>query len=96
MPAYDGVRLHDDQRRAPVPPGMGEQHPKQSISMAEWRPQDRAPEYHQLLAERQFSSATVRCPQQISASDRSTTTSAASMSYPAAQPTTEPTGLVAI
>ena len=32
-----------------------------------------------------FSSATARCPQQISATDRSTTTSAASMRYPVAQ-----------
>lgn len=41
-----------------------------------------------------FSSATARCPPQISATDRSTTTSAASMSYPVAQPTTQSTSLV--
>jgi hypothetical protein len=33
-----------------------------------------------------FSSATARCPPQISARDRSTTTRAANMRYPAAQP----------
>jgi hypothetical protein len=52
MPAYDGVRPHDDQRRAPVWPGMGEQHPTQSISLAELGPRDRALEDRQLLAER--------------------------------------------
>jgi hypothetical protein len=41
-----------------------------------------------------FSSATAWCPPQIKASDQSTTTSAASMSDPVVQPTTESTGLV--
>ena len=53
MPAHDGVRPHDDQGRAPIPPGVGEQHPKQSISRAEWGPRDRALEHRQLLTERQ-------------------------------------------
>ena len=33
MPAHDSVRLHDGQGRAPVPPGVGEQPPKESISL---------------------------------------------------------------
>jgi hypothetical protein len=66
MPAYDGVRPHDNQRRAPVPPGMGEQHPKQAISMAEWGPRDRAPEHRQLLAERQV----LKCDCAVSAADQ--------------------------
>ena len=53
MPAQDGVRPHDDQRRAPVPPGMGEQHPKPSISTAERGTLDGAPEHGQLLPKRQ-------------------------------------------
>ena len=72
--------LHDDQGRAPVPPGMSEQHPKQSISRTEWQMLDRALEHRQLLTEAKFSSATARCPPQISAQERSATRSASSMS----------------
>ena len=35
MPTHDGVRVHDDQGGAPILPRVGEQHPKQSISVAE-------------------------------------------------------------
>jgi hypothetical protein len=45
--------LHDDQGRTPVPPGVNEQHPKQSISRTEWRTLDRALEHRQLLTEGQ-------------------------------------------
>jgi hypothetical protein len=34
MPTHDGVRVHDDQGCAPIPPRIGEQHPKESISVA--------------------------------------------------------------
>ena len=35
MPANDGVRLHDDQRRAPVSPNSRESHPKESVASPE-------------------------------------------------------------
>jgi hypothetical protein len=35
MPADDGVRLHDNQRGAPVPPTLRESHPKESVASAE-------------------------------------------------------------
>jgi hypothetical protein len=53
MPTDHRLRLHDDQGRPPAPPGVSEQHPKQSISRAEWRTLDRALEHRHLLAERQ-------------------------------------------
>jgi hypothetical protein len=53
MPAHDGVRLHDDQGRAPISPRFGEQHPKQSIARAELRTPDGAPTDGQLLTQRQ-------------------------------------------
>src|SRR5258708_3503879 len=28
MPTHDGVRIHDDQSCSPIPPRVGEQHPK--------------------------------------------------------------------
>ena len=37
MPTHDGVRVHNDQGCAPILPRVGEQHPKQSISVAELR-----------------------------------------------------------
>ena len=37
-------RVHDDQGRSPILPGLGEQDPKQSIARAEVRTPDRAPE----------------------------------------------------
>ena len=51
MPAHDGVWLDDDERRAPVPPRVGEEHPKQSISIAEWRTLDGTFEHLELLTE---------------------------------------------
>ena len=53
MPAHDRVRLHDDQGRAPLSPGLREEHPKQSISRAELRTPDGAPKDGQLLTQRQ-------------------------------------------
>jgi hypothetical protein len=51
------ISSNDDPKDAgaplPVPPGMGEQQPEQSISIAEWGPRDRAPEHRQLMAERE-------------------------------------------
>jgi hypothetical protein len=49
MPADDRVRLDDDERRAPVPPDVGEQHPQQPIAMPEVGMLDCAPERRQLL-----------------------------------------------
>jgi hypothetical protein len=51
MPAHDRVRLHDDQGRAPISPRLGEEHPKQSISRAEWRTADCTPKDGQLLTQ---------------------------------------------
>jgi hypothetical protein len=82
MPAHHGVRVHDDQGCAPIPPRIGEQHPKDSISLAELRTFYGALEDRQLLAECQILERDRRCPPQISARDRSATTSAASMGYP--------------
>ena len=86
MPAHDRVRLHDDQGRAPISPRLGEEHPKQSISRAEWRTADCTPKDGQLLTQRQVlerdgSVSTTEQP------ERSDTTSAASMRDPAAQST---------
>jgi len=52
MPTHDGVRLHDNQGGAPIPPRLGEQHPKRAIARAELRTPYRASEDGQLLAER--------------------------------------------
>jgi hypothetical protein len=84
MPTDHRLGLHDDQGRTPVSPGVSEQHPKQSISRTERWTLDRALENRQLLTEGQVLSATARCPPQISAKERSTTTSAAGMSDHAA------------
>ena len=89
MPTDHRLGLHDDQGRTPVPPGVSEQHPKQSISRTEWRTLDGALEHRQLLTEARFSSATARCPLQIIAKERSTTRNAASMSDRAPQSTRE-------
>jgi hypothetical protein len=51
MPAHDGVRVHDDQGCAPIPSRVGEQHPKESIPVAELGTRYSAPEDRQLLAE---------------------------------------------
>jgi hypothetical protein len=52
MPTHDRVGPHDDQSRSPIPPRLGEQHPKQSIARAEVRTPDRAPEDGHLLTQR--------------------------------------------
>jgi len=54
MPTHDGVRVHDDQGCAPIPPRVDEQHPKDSISVAQlWAPHG-ALEHGQLLTECQI------------------------------------------
>src|ERR1700688_4848568 len=53
MPTGDRVRLHDDQGRTPVSPRVGEQDPKQSISVVEWGTLGGTLEHRQLLTERQ-------------------------------------------
>ena len=54
MPTHDGVRVHDDQGCAPIPPRVGEQHPKESISVAELGTLHGALEHRQLLTECQI------------------------------------------
>ena len=54
MPTDDGVRVHDNQGGAPILPRVREQHPKQSISLAELRTPHGALEHGQLLTERQI------------------------------------------
>src|SRR5436190_6004198 len=54
MPTHDGVRVHDDQGGAPILPRVGEQHPKQSISVAELGTPHGALEHGQLLTECQI------------------------------------------
>jgi len=49
MPTDHRLGLHDDQGRTPVPPGVSEEQPKQSISRTEWRTPDRALEHRQLF-----------------------------------------------
>jgi hypothetical protein len=46
--------MHDDHGRAPIPPRIGEQHPKQSISAAESGTLHSALEDRQLLTECQI------------------------------------------
>jgi hypothetical protein len=58
--------MHNDQRGAPIPPRGGEHHPKESISVAEWRTLDRASEYRQLLTERHV----LECDRSVSAADQ--------------------------
>ena len=52
MPADDGVRLHDNQRRAPVSPTSRESHPKESIACPQAASR-RSVEGRQLLPQRQ-------------------------------------------
>ena len=54
MPTHDRVGVHDDQGCAPLPPGVGQQHPKQSIAVAEWGTLHRALEHRQLLTQCQI------------------------------------------
>jgi hypothetical protein len=54
MPTHDGIGLHDHQGGAPIPPRVGEQRPKQSISVTELGTLHGAPEYGQLLTECQI------------------------------------------
>ena len=51
MPSQDRVRLHNDQGRAPIAPRLGEQHPKQSVALAELRTLDGSSQDRQLLTE---------------------------------------------
>src|SRR2546426_3396337 len=53
MPSDDRVRLHDDQGAAPVPPGFGEQDPKEPIARAKLRSFCCARQGGQLLTERE-------------------------------------------
>lgn len=54
MPTHDGVRVHDDQGCSPLPPRVGEQPPRQSISMAESGTRHGALEHGQLLTKCQI------------------------------------------
>ena len=65
MPTHDGIRMDDDQRRAPFSPRVGEQHPEQSISIAEWRTLGTF-EHGQLLPEGQI----LTCHRSVSAANQ--------------------------
>jgi len=54
MPTHNRVRVHDNQGGAPIPPRLGEQHPKQSISVAELGTPRGALEHSHLLTEREI------------------------------------------
>ena len=54
VPAHDGVRLDDDEGRAPPPPQLGDPDPEETVSLAEARAVCRATENSQLLPERQI------------------------------------------
>ena len=54
MPTHNGVRVHDDQSCAPILPRLGEQHPKQLISVAELGTPHGALEQGQLLTKCQI------------------------------------------
>jgi hypothetical protein len=44
MPPQHGLGLHDDQGGAPVPPGVGEAYPEESIrTLAKWEREYRTP-----------------------------------------------------
>lgn len=88
MPPHDSVGVHNDQRGAPIPPRVGEQHPQQSISGAELGALHGPLEHRQLLTERQI----LECDRSVSTTDQLEASEhddeAASMSYPVPQPTT--------
>ena len=67
MPTHHGVRVHDDQGCAPVPPGVGEPYPKESIPRAKLRPLAAARQRGQLLTERQV----LRRDRSVAAGDQS-------------------------
>ncbi len=54
MPSQDGVGLHEHKRSAPVPPGPGQQDPKQPISPPEVRTGAGASQRVELLPERKI------------------------------------------
>ena len=53
MPPHDGVRLHKDQRRAPVLPEASQRDPKQSVSRPDMGAFGGALQVRQLLPQRQ-------------------------------------------
>jgi len=60
MPAGDRVWLDDDQGLAPLPRGLGEQDPKESVACAKLWAFDGALQSSELLTKRQVSRATAR------------------------------------
>ena len=65
MPPHHGVGLDEHERRAPLPPRLGEEDPKQSVSRAELRTLDRARQRGQLLTEREILERPLGCPRQV-------------------------------
>jgi hypothetical protein len=53
MPAYNGVRLNEDQRRAPISPDPGQSDPEQAVAPSEMRTAGRAFQRAELLPQRQ-------------------------------------------
>jgi hypothetical protein len=54
MPADNGVRLDENQCLAPVPPGLGEHDPEDSVAGTQLWTSDGAPQDRQLLPKRQI------------------------------------------
>jgi hypothetical protein len=54
VPPHHGVGLHNDQGGTPVPPYLGEQNPKESVTLAEFWTLGRAPQGGQLVTEREI------------------------------------------
>jgi hypothetical protein len=82
--------LHDHQGGAPLAPSFGEEDPKESLPPVEPRARDRSGHRGQLLSAR-FSSATARCPRQMSPIDRRSTSRAVSIRDPFAHAITKST-----
>ena len=78
MPANDRVRLHDDQRRAPVPPNSRESHPKESVACPQAASR-RSVEGRQLLPQREVFQNRSRWPRSANVSARTTTISSSNM-----------------
>jgi hypothetical protein len=53
MPAHDGLRPNQDERRTPVPPDATQSHPEQPVTGLQAGPIVRSLHRHELLPERQ-------------------------------------------
>ena len=53
MPSHHGIGLDEHERRAPVPPRLGQHDPEQPVAPPELRTRDAAPKRMELLTERE-------------------------------------------